>query len=276
MKLSFTTLACPDWEVSTVIAKAAAFGFDGIDFRGIKEVMNVYELPAFAERHEQTRSLLRDAGVAVSCFSSSIELATVGRAQLNMEELKRYIELCERFDAPYIRAFGGWSGGSDRSAAAAAAAAQMDAMEPLLREAGVRLLIETHGAWTACDDVAILLAERDPPTFGVLWDIHHPFRTNGERPERTWSVLGRWIAYTHWKDSRGEPSGGGRYCLMGEGDAPLDEAHAVLNAGGYDGWHTLEWEKRWHPELAEPEIALPQYVRFMKHLQKKHELHNQS
>jgi hypothetical protein len=29
---------------------------------------------------------------------------------------------------------------------------------------------------------------------------------------------------------------------------------------GYDaGWLSVEWEKKWHPELAEPEIALPQH-----------------
>jgi hypothetical protein len=24
-----------------------------------------------------------------------------------------------------------------------------------------------------------------------------------------------------------------------------------------EGWLSVEWEKRWHPELAEPELALP-------------------
>jgi len=31
----------------------------------------------------------------------------------------------------------------------------------------------------------------------------------------------------------------------------------VLRRGGYDGWLVAEWEKRWHPEIEEPEVALP-------------------
>lgn len=34
----------------------------------------------------------------------------------------------------------------------------------------------------------------------------------------------------------------------------------LLQSGGFDGWINLEWEKRWAPELAEPEIVFPQYA----------------
>ncbi|MDF2720141.1 MAG: hypothetical protein K0R28_7066, partial [Paenibacillus sp.] len=34
----------------------------------------------------------------------------------------------------------------------------------------------------------------------------------------------------------------------------------------YDGWYTFEWEKRWHRDLEEPELAFPQYVQFMRDL----------
>jgi hypothetical protein len=38
------------------------------------------------------------------------------------------------------------------------------------------------------------------------------------------------------------------------------EALIALHQIGYDGWLSVEWEKHWHPEIAEPEIALPQHV----------------
>ena len=40
-----------------------------------------------------------------------------------------------------------------------------------------------------------------------------------------------------------------------------------LQADGYTGFYSFEWEKRWHPELPEPERALPQYVDFMRTLE---------
>ena len=39
MKLAFTTLGCPDWDLDTIISKAAEFGFDGVDFRGCRGEM---------------------------------------------------------------------------------------------------------------------------------------------------------------------------------------------------------------------------------------------
>jgi hypothetical protein len=38
----------------------------------------------------------------------------------------------------------------------------------------------------------------------------------------------------------------------------------VLAKGGYRGYYCLEWEKRWHPEIEEPEIAFPHYAKVMR------------
>ena len=29
---------------------------------------------------------------------------------------------------------------------------------------------------------------------------------------------------------------------------------------GYRGYYNFEWEKRWHPEIEEPEVAFAQFV----------------
>ena len=34
----------------------------------------------------------------------------------------------------------------------------------------------------------------------------------------------------------------------------------LLAAGGYPHWISVEWEKRWHPEIEAPEVALPQHL----------------
>jgi hypothetical protein len=33
-----------------------------------------------------------------------------------------------------------------------------------------------------------------------------------------------------------------------------------MHTAGYCGWLSVEWEKKWHPDLAEPEVALPQHA----------------
>jgi hypothetical protein len=37
-----------------------------------------------------------------------------------------------------------------------------------------------------------------------------------------------------------------------------------LYQGGYKGYYSFEWEKLWHPEIAEPELALADYPKKMK------------
>ena len=37
----------------------------------------------------------------------------------------------------------------------------------------------------------------------------------------------------------------------------------VLASHGYQGFYCFEWEKKWHPEIEEPEVAFPHYARVM-------------
>ena len=132
---------------------------------------------------------------------------------------------------------------------------------------GVIVVIETHDAWTNSQDVRDLLQAVALPSVKVLWDTHHTYRF-GEPPARTQELLGDAIAYIHVKDSRLTGSGpeAWTYCLLGEGDVPLAEICTVLKKSDYTGYLSLEWEKKWHPEIAAPEIALPQAVPYLRAL----------
>jgi sugar phosphate isomerase/epimerase len=74
------------------------------------------------------------------------------------------------------------------------------------------------------------------------------------------------IAHVHVKDGRPSASSPGTWklCLLNEGMVPLREACSALRHSGYDGYLSLEWEKQWHPEIAEPRIALPQAVPLLR------------
>ena len=52
--------------------------------------------------------------------------------------------------------------------------------------------------------------------------------------------------------------------LPGEGGVNLPDILRRLRADGYRGCYSFEWEKRWHPEIPEPEKAFPMYVRYMR------------
>jgi sugar phosphate isomerase/epimerase len=71
--------------------------------------------------------------------------------------------------------------------------------------------------------------------------------------------IGRYIRHTHLKDS--VPAGGDRrYVLTGTGQIPVRRQVDALARMGYRGYYCFEWEKRWHPEIEEPEVAFAQFA----------------
>lgn len=267
MKLAFTTLGCPEWDMGTIIAKAVEYGFDGVDFRGYQGELNVYELPRFTNDVKDTARQFADAGLDVSCFSSSVCVFLKTPAELNagIDEVKAYAELCTHFQTPFIRVFGGAIGDTPRADAVDIMAANLEQIAEVTGKYGVQPLLETHDEWLECAHLKAVMEKVDPDSAGILWDVHHPYRMKGESPLETWTTLGRWIRNTHWKDSRVQQDleAGYQLCLTGDGDIPLTEIFECLKNGDYKGYLTLEWEKMWHPEIEEAEIAFPKYVEFM-------------
>jgi sugar phosphate isomerase/epimerase len=51
--------------------------------------------------------------------------------------------------------------------------------------------------------------------------------------------------------------------LMGEGQFPGHDLMRLLLDARYSGFVSFEWEKRWHPAIPEPEIALPHFKRWV-------------
>jgi sugar phosphate isomerase/epimerase len=73
------------------------------------------------------------------------------------------------------------------------------------------------------------------------------------------------IAHVHVKDCRRDSAAGDWHLtLLGEGEVPVRSCVDALRTAGYTGWLSVEWEKYWHPELAEPEVALPQFAEALR------------
>jgi len=264
MKIAFTTLGCPKWDLDAIVARAKEYGYDGVDFRGLLNEMAVYKLPEFAEGAARTARRFAKAHLEVSAFSSSARLyeADPAKAVGAMEEVAQYARLCATFSTQFIRVFGGQLPPGSREEAIEQALKTLETMATIA--APVTLALDAHDDWMDSNLLAEAMRRVRAPNVCVLWDMHHPYRYRNETPQRTYGNIGRHVGYTHIKDSRATPDGKYVYTLPGEGDVPLAEMIGLLKSGGYDGYLTVEWEKKWHPELPEPEVALPAYARFLK------------
>lgn len=266
MKLCFSTLGCPSWSFDEVFAGCKDLGFDGVEIRGVKNVIMAPALPEFSPTNAPAvKKRLQDAGLQIPIFTSGAVLSDQSTLPSAMKEAMEYVMLASRMGAPYIRVLG---------EANPAPTAEVD--EPALLRAiaylcdfalpyHVTVLIETNGRYACSENMLYLLETISRENLGVLWDIHHPYRFFGEKPAYTARLLGNYVRHVHVKDS--VSSGGAvAYRILGEGDLPIAEFVTALQDTGYDGFLSLEWVKRWSANLAEPSVVFPQYKSYMSHI----------
>jgi sugar phosphate isomerase/epimerase len=101
------------------------------------------------------------------------------------------------------------------------------------------------------------------PNTGLVWDTVNMWTVTKEAPADMYKRIKKYIRHTHIKDAR-LVADKIEYTLMGKGASPIFETIDILSNAGYKGYYSFEWEKLWHPELAEPEIALADFPIAMK------------
>jgi sugar phosphate isomerase/epimerase len=269
MRYAFTTLACPAWSIEQVAHAATSLGYDGVELRLLDG--NVIDPAADRAKVEQAVARCRAAGVEVCALDSSCTFnhADPGARERQVADLGRWIDLARDLQVPLVRVFGGHArpglapeppevvNGWVAEALARAA--------PAAEQAGVTVVLETHDAFSSARRVADVLQRVNSPRVAALWDSHHPYQM-GETPQDVIDALGPRIAHVHVKDARRTTPDGSDWqlVLLGEGEVPVREQLQALARHGYNGYISVEWEKKWHPELAEPEIALPQHIRWLR------------
>lgn len=267
LPLTFSTLGCPEWSWQRVLDEAVRLGFAGIELRGLDGEMDLTRRTEFsARRIGATVRELADRELVISDLGASARLHEPDRRvrEEQLDEARRYIDLAHRLGCRWVRVFPDRAvAGEPRSATIERIGAGLASLAAFARGSGVGVLVESHGDFVdGTDLLAIMRAAGDVPGAGLLWDTHHTVMTGRERPEETWRLIGRYVRHTHIKDSKREGDGV-RYVLTGQGEVDVRRVVEVLERGGYTGYYGFEWEKRWHPDLPDPEVAFPQYIEAM-------------
>ncbi len=209
---------------------------------------------------------------ASSAFSSPDPAARAAQEA----DLRGMLELAADVGAPLVRAYGGgfprpyardvgrdYGGGLppgvDPDAVCAYIAESLARTADRARELGVGIVVETHDGLSSARRLAQVLGLAGRPEVQALWDVLHPTRL-GETPAEVWGLIGPRVRHVHFKDAGRDAAGRWRAAPLGEGEVPLRGCLDVLRGAGYGGWITLEWEKYWEPDIAEPEEALPRML----------------
>jgi len=264
--ITFSTLACPNWSIETIIAKASEFGYDGIEWRGGPQGHVQPTMPA-AEK-EVLQKMLMDTGliaIAVTAYTTFVsQLAE--EQQSNLDELRRYADLAAELDAPFVRTFLGElpEGTNLDSSIYEKISDCLNIAADHASSVGVKIAVEPHDDFVRSSTIAPILTRVQHPALRVIWDMGNAFAA-GENLKEGFELLKNRIAYVQVKDGTRQGKDW-QLCALGQGNVPLAQACALLLAHGYEGALSVEWEYAWHPELDPPEVALPASLRTVREL----------
>lgn len=263
MKISFSTLACPDFEWSDIYSMAKDFNFDGIEIRGLgSDIFSVKSKPFSEAQLPKTISKLKKLHLEISCLSSGACLKFFEKSEENIKEITEYAKLANKLGTSYIRILADLDPMPDGEVDDEKIVSELKKLVPVAEEYNVTLLVETNGVYSDTKRLKNVLDKVGSRKAAALWDMHHPYRYMGESPDETVANLGEYIKYVHTKDSVSK-DGKIEYKLMGEGDMPIIEMLEALKSIGYNGYVSLEWVKRWSNDLCDAGVVVPHYAGFM-------------
>jgi sugar phosphate isomerase/epimerase len=203
MRLSFSTLACPDWTMPQIIAIAVGEGYDGIELRFVQGEDSLWKLPVFSGKElASTKRALADHALTISCLDTSSRFHSPDAAErgLWITKGRRMADLAAELGAPSLRVFGNTiQRGADRASTQTWIAESVRELAEITAARGVEVWIENHGDFVSSAS----------PKAGTVWDPANSFAAAREQPA--------------------------------DGAA-----------------------RKWHPEIADPDIALPHFARWFR------------
>ena len=243
-------------------------GYDGIELRGIQRQLDLTKCPEFSSKENilATRKLIEEKKLRIVDLGSSAEMhhADPTERKKNLDEAKSFIQLAQQLNCPYIRVFpNNFPKEQERNETIDLIVKGLLELGDYAKDTGVTVLMETHGDVIHSADIEKIMQSVGHSHVGLVWDIVNMWAVTKEPPAEMYAKLKKYVRLMHIKDLK-LVDGKEQYVLMGKGDSPIFETIDILAKDGYKGYYSFEWEKLWHPEIAEPEVALADYPKAMK------------
>ena len=261
MKLCFSTLGCTEKSWDDILLLARKYRIDGIEIRGIGGVLNNADIEDFTEENAtKTKEKAEKIGVAPVVLGTSCMFHSKECLAAALKEGEEAIKIASRLSIPYIRVFGN-NIVADKTECTERVIHGISALCEMAKGRGVSVLLEVHGDFNTVEALSPITDALSPyENFGLIWDIAHSHVPYVENWLEFYEKMRPYIRHVHIKDKK--TSGG--LVLTGEGDVPILPIVERMLADGFNGYFSFEWEKYWHPELAEFESALVGFLRVLR------------
>ena len=267
MKIGFSSLVCPAWDLSTIVEKASSLGFQGVEIRGLLGELHLPLLPQIAARPDRVRNLFSEKNVELVCLGSSASLSSRNKRENARQSslIVEFMELASRLGCPFVRIF---AGQHERGDAPERAIARMaDALRSLAAAASrlnVRLLVENGGDFSSSQAMWYLIDAVGHPAVQCCWNQCSAM-ADLESPTLSIPRLGSKIGLAHICDANVDEAGVLRdYKLPGEGTVGVVRQIELLRGIGYRGYLMFEWPKLWVESLSDAESVLPKVAGCLK------------
>ena len=266
--LSFSSLGCPDWTFDQIVKFAVEHNYSGIELRGILRELDLTKCKEFSSvtNKAATVKLMKDNGLKFVGLGSSATLhfADLAVRKKNLDEGRSFIDLAHEIGCPNIRVFPNLlPKEQDKKVTMDLITKGLLELGDHAKGSGVNVLLESHGDLVKINDLETIMQQAQHENVGMVWDVTNMWTLTKESPAKAYKRLKKYIRHTHIKDAK-MFDGKLQYTFLGKGEVPIFEAIDLLVKDGYKGFYSFEWEKLWHPELAEPALALADYTTVMQ------------
>ena len=262
MKLSFSTKGWHNRTFDDFCDAAVDFKFEGIELHNINNRLFTDRDGAFYDyAAAATLRGLYEKKLNLPCIDALGSISDACTKEDTVAEIEKCMEIAANLNIKLLRIKAEKS--DDTKKAFENCADIISAVLEIAEQKDITLIIETSGLFADTKILRDMLDRFACDNLAALWNLSAAYFEGGETPEEIIKNLGAYIKHVHLSDAK-RTENGIEFCLVGEGELPLEEMMLTLSSVNYDGFISLVWDPSWCEELDDMEVIFAQFVNYMK------------
>lgn len=284
-------MGTPEYTVSEALQLFHDIGLDGAEIVVQDGYRSSLPVDCPEETLREVRELAQRLGlkiIALTPYFSKFNDLDEAVRQNELAGIRKVIGYAKYLGASYIRIYAGNYEATDTDPDGRKRDQLVRSLKELgenAREAGIQLVMENHfNTMTVSAKQSIEIADLiNHPNVGILYDQANLAFTLQEDYQAAIPLQTRKVYYTHVKDlefkdgnigfisdSVSHPKEEDRNVItkiVGEGSLDWPAILQLLHENGYEGWLSLEYERRWHPnDIPDASIGMKKSAEYLRNV----------